>query len=63
MIELNVLLIAGVVLGPAMHYSVSREDYIVGHRTDVKPDFQDLLTQGYKKAKLRRIPITCGIQP
>lgn len=38
---------------PAMHYSVSREDYIVGHRPDVKPDFQDLLTQGYKKAKLR----------
>ena len=38
---------------PAMHYSVSREDYITGHRTDVRPDFQNLLTQGYKKAKLR----------
>ena len=48
---------------PAMHYSVSREDYITGHRTDVRPDFQNLLTQGYKKAKLRHIPITCGIRP
>ena len=38
---------------PAMHYSVSREDYITGHRTDVRPDFQKLLEQGYKKAKLR----------
>lgn len=38
---------------PAMHYSVSREDYIQGHRKDIKPDFQDLLAQGYKKAKLR----------
>ena len=38
---------------PAMHYSVSREDYITGHRTDIRPDFQKLLKQGYKKAKLR----------
>ena len=38
---------------PAMHYSVSREDYITRHRTDVTPDFQKLLEQGYKKAKLR----------
>ena len=38
---------------PAMHYSVSREDYITGHRQDVKPDFQQLLAQGFKKAKLR----------
>ena len=38
---------------PVMHYSVSREDYITGHRTDVRPDFQKLLEQGYKKAKLR----------
>ena len=56
MIELNVLLIVGVV-EPAMHYSVSREDYITGHRTDVRPDFQNLLTQGYKKQNLRHIPI------
>ena len=38
---------------PAMHYSVSREDYIPEHRQDVRPDFQSLLAQGYKKAKLR----------
>ena len=38
---------------PAMHYSVSREDYITGHRQDVKPDFQQLLAQGFKKANLR----------
>ena len=38
---------------PVVHYSVSREDY-VGHlpRT-VRPDFQTLLGEGYKKAKLR----------
>ena len=46
-----------------MHYSVSREDYITGHRTDVRPDFQNLLTQGYKKAKLRRIVITWNTAP
>jgi len=38
---------------PAMHYSVSREDLLVGHPRDVKPDFQQLLAQGFKKAKLR----------
>ena len=38
---------------PAMHYSVSREDYLTGHRTDVKPDFQKLIETGHKKAKLR----------
>ena len=38
---------------PAIHYSVSREDYIVGHDADVLPDYQSLLEQGYKKAKLR----------
>lgn len=38
---------------PAMHYSVSREDYLPGHRQDVRPDFQRLLETGHKKAKLR----------
>jgi UV DNA damage endonuclease len=38
---------------PVVHYSVSRED-LVGHLPrDVRPDFQTLLEQGYKKAKLR----------
>jgi UV DNA damage repair endonuclease len=38
---------------PAMHYSVSREDYLVGHNTDVMPDYRALLESGYKKQKLR----------
>ena len=38
---------------PAMHYSVSREDLLVDHSTSIKPDFEKLLEQGYKKAKLR----------
>lgn len=38
---------------PALHYSVSREDYLVGHDKNVKPDFADLLANGHKKAKLR----------
>jgi UV DNA damage endonuclease len=38
---------------PAMHYSVSREDYLVGHDTDVMPDYALLLKDGYKKQKLR----------
>ena len=38
---------------PAMHYSVSREDYLTGYRQDVRPDFQQLLATGHKKAKLR----------
>ena len=38
---------------PAMHYSVSREDYLEGHRRDVRPDFQKLIEAGCKKAKLR----------
>jgi UV DNA damage endonuclease len=38
---------------PAMHYSVSREDLLVGHPVDNRPNFQQLLSQGYKKAKLR----------
>jgi len=38
---------------PAMHLSMSREDYIHGHRTDVLPDFNQLLETGHKKGKLR----------
>ena len=38
---------------PAMHYSVSREDLLSDHPRDQKPDFQRLLEQGFKKAKLR----------
>ena len=38
---------------PTMHYSVSREDYLVGHDTAVKPDHPQLLATGYKKQKLR----------
>jgi UV DNA damage endonuclease len=38
---------------PTMHYSVSREDYLVDHDTDVKPDYSLLLESGFKKQKLR----------
>jgi UV DNA damage repair endonuclease len=38
---------------PAMHYSVSREDYLVDHTDDVAPDHASLLESGHKKQKLR----------
>ena len=38
---------------PTMHYSVSREDYLVGHNPGVMPDHARLLEDGYKKQKLR----------
>jgi len=38
---------------PTCHYSVSREDYLVGHSTIVRPDIATLLEQGHKKQKLR----------
>ena len=38
---------------PVIHYSVSREDYLIDHKTDAKPNYEKLLEQGYKKAKLR----------
>ena len=38
---------------PTMHYSLSREDYLVNHNPDHLPDMNQLLAQGYKKAKLR----------
>ena len=38
---------------PTCHYSVSREDYLVGHSRDVMPEMDQLLAAGYKKQKLR----------
>ena len=38
---------------PACHYSVSREDVLVGHDTSIAPDYQQLLESGYKKSKMR----------
>jgi UV DNA damage repair endonuclease len=40
-------------LRPTCHYSVSREDYLVGFDTTVMPDHRLLLENGYKKQKLR----------
>lgn len=38
---------------PACHYSVSREDYLVDHSTEVAPNHSMLLESGHKKQKLR----------
>ena len=38
---------------PTMHYSVSREDYLVGHDRFTAPVHAELLLEGYKKQKLR----------
>jgi len=38
---------------PLCHYSVSREDLLVDHDPDVRPDLNALLAQGFKKQKLR----------
>jgi UV DNA damage endonuclease len=38
---------------PAMHYSVSREDYLIGHNANIMPDYKALLESGHKKQKLR----------
>ena len=38
---------------PTCHYSVSREDYLVGHDTAVAPAHAQLLAAGYKKQKMR----------
>ena len=40
-------------LRPVCHYSISREDYLVGHDTSVIPDYLALLDSGHKKQKLR----------
>jgi UV damage endonuclease UvdE len=38
---------------PTMHYSLSREDILVGHSTTHRPDMASLLLEGYKKQKMR----------
>ena len=38
---------------PVMHYSQSREDYLVDHSTSIQPDMLVLKDKGYKKQKLR----------
>jgi UV DNA damage endonuclease len=38
---------------PVIHYSTSREDVVVGHAQNVKPDLDRLLNEGFKKQKLR----------
>jgi adenylosuccinate synthase len=38
---------------PTMHYSCSREDILVNHVTDEKPNMAMLLEAGHKKQKLR----------
>ena len=38
---------------PVMHYSVSREDCLVGHCDKTMPDFKQLIESGYKRQKLR----------
>ena len=38
---------------PAMHYSLSREDYIKDASSSVRPNMDTLLESGYKKQKLR----------
>jgi UV DNA damage repair endonuclease len=38
---------------PVCHYSISREDVLVEHSVDTMPNHQQLLAEGYKKAKLR----------
>lgn len=38
---------------PTCHYSVSREDYLVGHSTNSLPAHDALLHEGYKKQKMR----------
>ena len=38
---------------PVIHYSVSREDLLVGHDPNVLPNMDELLEQGFKKQKLR----------
>ena len=38
---------------PVIHYSVSREDLLVGHPRHERPSLVSLMEQGYKKGKLR----------
>jgi len=38
---------------PVIHYSISREDVLSTHESTLQPDYQRLIAEGYKKAKLR----------
>lgn len=38
---------------PALHYSISREDVLVGHCTETRPDLQVLLNSNVKRGKMR----------
>lgn len=38
---------------PAIHYSVSREDYLIDHSRDARPDLRFLIETGKKKQQLR----------
>jgi UV DNA damage repair endonuclease len=38
---------------PVLHYSVSREDILIGHCTRTRPDLAGLLAGGHKKQQLR----------
>ena len=38
---------------PVVHYSTSREDVLVDHDSNTRPDLDTLLAAGYKKQKLR----------
>lgn len=38
---------------PTLHYSISREDLLVGHPIDILPDMSRLSNTGYSKQKLR----------
>jgi UV DNA damage repair endonuclease len=38
---------------PVIHYSLSREDYLVGHARDQHPAYDALIANGYKRGKLR----------
>jgi UV DNA damage repair endonuclease len=38
---------------PVIHYSVSREEHLIGHAFDQRPDLHTLMESGHKKAKLR----------
>ena len=38
---------------PVIHYSVSREDILVGHDTNTRPNMNVLLESGHKKSKMR----------
>ena len=40
-------------LRPVIHYSVSREDYLVDHDATIAPNYAELFETGHKKSKLR----------